>query len=135
MIAQAQIQWRYAFSGGKILIFTLIGTYRITILGNPHHVVLSATAYALSLYGRLLYYYLTMANLMNSLNPRLSLAHAALYCEEYVRWAPLVQKPEFVYRRMHEESVGRAAFDWFGRSVIKAIITYVAFLTSRASTH
>ena len=64
---------------------------------------------------------------MNNMNPRLSISHAALYCEEYVRWGRLVRKPVFAYRRMHEESIGLAAFDWFGGSVIKAIIMYVVF--------
>ena len=64
-----------------------------------------------------------MANLMLNLNPRLPIAQMALYCEEYVGWSLHIRKPEFTYRRVHEESVGLAAYTWF-----RGYITSVAHL-------
>ena len=59
---------------------------------------------------------------MTSPDPRESPAHAALYAEEFVRWAPNVIGAASHMRRVHEEAIGLAAYTYFERLVEKVVI-------------
>ena len=59
---------------------------------------------------------------MSSQDPRESPAHAALYVEEFVRWAPNVPGAASHMRRAHEEAVGLAAYTYFARLLEKVVI-------------
>lgn len=63
-----------------------------------------------------------MANFIVNLNPSKTQGQAALYAEEFVRWAPEVMKPAGYMLRLHEEAMGLAAYTKLGRFVEKIVI-------------